>query len=68
MRSALIRGEAVSADPKLTLPHARMKSRRFVLEPLAQIAPNLVVPPEGATVAQLLGRLPEGGGIRRIPW
>lgn len=44
----------------LTLPHPRLASRRFVLEPLAQIAPSLLVPTLGKTVAQLLQQLNRG--------
>lgn len=51
-------GDRVSDRPELTLPHPRLRERRFVLEPLAEIAPGLRVPPDGATVAELLERLP----------
>lgn len=51
----LLYGDAVSADSALTLPHPRMHERAFVLAPLAEIAPELVVPGRGR-VAELLAR------------
>ena len=47
-------GDLVQASEKLTIPHPRMHLRRFVLEPVAQIAPNLIHPVLGITVKQLL--------------
>jgi 7,8-dihydro-6-hydroxymethylpterin-pyrophosphokinase len=38
---------------RLTLPHPRLEERRFVLEPLAELAPDLVLP-SGRTVAEAL--------------
>ncbi len=50
----------------LTLPHPEMHRRRFVLEPLADIAPNWHHPIHKRTVRQLLARLPRPpGSIRR---
>lgn len=39
---------------RLEVPHPRLHERRFVLEPLAELAPDQVVPGEGRTVRQLL--------------
>jgi 2-amino-4-hydroxy-6-hydroxymethyldihydropteridine diphosphokinase len=66
----LLCGSRTSRRPELTLPHPRLAERRFVLAPLAQIAPDLPVPPEGETVAALLARLgPEAPGeIERLDW
>ncbi len=53
----LMYGELVIDDPGLMVPHPRLTERRFVLEPLADLVPDLIVPGTGATVAEHLGRL-----------
>lgn len=58
----LVYGTLEQDHPELTLPHPRLRERRFMLEPLAEIAPDLPVPPDGATVAQLLARIKKEGG------
>lgn len=54
----LIYGDSVLQTESLTVPHAQMAARDFVLVPLAEIAPGLVVPGTGKAVETLLGRLP----------
>lgn len=47
-------GEETRHTPELVLPHPRAHQRRFVLEPLSEIAPRLVLPGQKRTVSQLL--------------
>ena len=47
-------GACVIASPELTVPHPRMMQRRFVLAPLAELRPGLVLPGQGRTVGELL--------------
>ncbi|MEO6805534.1 MAG: 2-amino-4-hydroxy-6-hydroxymethyldihydropteridine diphosphokinase [Edaphobacter sp.] len=53
----LLFGDAVMEAEELTLPHPEMQGRRFVLEPLAEIAPEWVHPALGVTVLALLAKL-----------
>jgi 2-amino-4-hydroxy-6-hydroxymethyldihydropteridine diphosphokinase len=53
-------------SPELTLPHPRLHVRRFVLAPLAEIAPGWRHPITGRTVAEMLGELPAGETVRRV--
>ena len=62
----LLYGDRQSGDPELTLPHPRLAERRFMLEPLAEIAPDLPVPPDGVTVKELLARVQDQPGLEKV--
>ena len=50
----ILAGDAVLDEPGLIVPHPRFRERRFVLEPLAAVAPDLRDPVSGNTVGELL--------------
>ena len=50
-------GNETRATPELTLPHPRAHLRWFVLQPLCEIAPDLILPDQTRTVTQLLADL-----------
>ena len=52
----------------LILPHPRMRSRRFVLAPLSDLAPALKLPPDGAVVSDLLATLGSEQRAEKIGW
>jgi len=54
----LLYGDESVNDPDLVVPHPRLAERRFVLEPLAELAPDWMV--HGRTVEDLLADLPDG--------
>jgi len=62
----LLFDDRVVDDPDLTIPHPAMHERRFVLEPLAEIAPGARHPVLNKTAAELLATLSEGQIVRRI--
>lgn len=57
----LLQGDLVVRTRTLTLPHAALGRRRFVLVPLADLVPGLSVPGLGSTVAELLAAAPPLG-------
>lgn len=56
-------GQARRDSPLLTLPHPRAHLRRFVLQPLSEVAPNFVLPGQSRTITQLLADLPLGEAV-----
>lgn len=61
----LFAGSLTQSDGILDLPHPRWATRRFVVQPLADVRPGLVLPGETRTVADLLAGLPPAG-IKRV--
>ena len=59
----LLYGDVVMATEELTLPHPEMQERRFVLEPLAEIAPEWVHPVLRLTVREMLERVTADRGL-----
>jgi 2-amino-4-hydroxy-6-hydroxymethyldihydropteridine diphosphokinase len=51
----LVYGDRVVDEPGITIPHPRLHERRFALEPLAELDPDIVIPGRGAVAALLAG-------------
>jgi 2-amino-4-hydroxy-6-hydroxymethyldihydropteridine diphosphokinase len=62
----LLFGDRVVDEPGLKIPHPAMHQRRFVLEPLVEIAPKARHPELGKTASDLLTELPRGQIVRRL--
>jgi 2-amino-4-hydroxy-6-hydroxymethyldihydropteridine diphosphokinase len=58
-------GDEVIAGDDLELPHPRILEREFVLRPLADIRPDLILPGQSEPVAALLSRLGSTAGVVR---
>ena len=59
-------GKEIRTTESLVLPHPRAHERRFVLQPLSEIAADLILPGQPKTVVQLLGGLPLDTVMQRI--
>ncbi len=59
-------GPARRASPDLILPHPRATMRQFVLQPLQELLPDLVLPGQTQTVTELLGNLEPDPNFRRL--
>lgn len=62
----LLFGDSVINTKDLTIPHPAMQKRRFVLEPLAEIAPDVQHPVLQQTIQELRDALPAGQAVRKI--
>jgi len=62
----LLFGTSVIDIPSLTVPHPKLHERRFVLEPLAEIAPEVRHPVFKRTMRELRDALPTGQTVRRV--
>jgi 2-amino-4-hydroxy-6-hydroxymethyldihydropteridine diphosphokinase len=62
----LLFGDLVQHEPDLIVPHPRMHERRFVLEPLAEIAPDFVHPVLKEKISDLLKKLSDPHWVRRL--
>lgn len=59
-------GDVIVDSDELQLPHPRMHLRRFVLQPLADIRPDLILPGQSKTVRELLAQLSESTKVMRL--
>jgi 2-amino-4-hydroxy-6-hydroxymethyldihydropteridine diphosphokinase len=62
----LYAGNLVLNSPEITIPHPRLRQRRFVLTPLADISPDLVLPGQMDSVRRLLAEVDDPGQVTRL--
>jgi 2-amino-4-hydroxy-6-hydroxymethyldihydropteridine diphosphokinase len=64
----LIAGDVLALDePDLQIPHPRAAIRRFVLEPLAELRPDLILPSQPRSIRELLAALPTSPRVKIAP-
>ena len=59
-------GTETRNSPELILPHPRAHLRRFVLQPLGEIAPDFILPGQSKTISQLLAELLDEETVTRL--
>src|SRR5437867_12036719 len=59
-------GDQQIDNERLQLPHPRMHLRKFVLQPLADVRPDLILPSQKKAVRELLTRIEESGDVIRV--
>jgi 2-amino-4-hydroxy-6-hydroxymethyldihydropteridine diphosphokinase len=62
----LYSGNLVLNNPEIIIPHPRLHQRRFVLTPLAEISPDLVLPGQMRSVRNILAELEDSGEVSRL--
>lgn len=62
----IVFGNEVRNTPALILPHPRAHLRRFVLQPLSEVAPDLILPGQNETISELLAALDTMERLTRI--
>ena len=62
----LYAGNLVLNNPEIIIPHPRLRQRRFVLAPLAEISPDLLLPGQIHSVRRLLAELDDPGQVARL--
>jgi 2-amino-4-hydroxy-6-hydroxymethyldihydropteridine diphosphokinase len=60
-------GNSTLNSPEIIIPHPRITQRRFVLEPLAEVAPELVLPGQTHSIRQLLMGLKSEEEVTKVP-
>ncbi|MBA4378313.1 MAG: 2-amino-4-hydroxy-6-hydroxymethyldihydropteridine diphosphokinase [Gemmatimonas sp.] len=65
----LLFGDRLVREPDLVIPHPRLRERAFVLEPLAELDPGLILPDSGLTVGAVRAIIRAAGGppVRPLP-
>jgi len=63
----LLYGDSRLDYPRLTIPHPSMGDRRFVLAPLAEIAPRLIHPVTGISISKMLQQCPDQSEVIPLP-
>ena len=62
----ILYGDRVLHSSRLTVPHPRYADRRFVLEPLAEIGPDIIDPVRHRTMRELLADCSDHAGVERV--
>jgi 2-amino-4-hydroxy-6-hydroxymethyldihydropteridine diphosphokinase len=62
----IVFGSEIRNSPELILPHPRAHLRKFVLQPLCEIAPELILPDQTKTISELLAEISSGEILTRL--